>query len=338
MDPKNRRLYTGRCGELAVMAELQPRGCTAVIPEVDVGKDLFVLRGKWQRATRVQVKTGNGSPRKTEGNYSVQVKVPLEQLKTPGELYYVFAIRLRRRWTDFIVISRGQLNTLRLNDVGAEYLDKSDGKRYLKLTFSFRTNSVTCSKQSFQGYRNAWHLLPPLAPHEIAGGIPAEEAAPDTGQPLRSAGQLAAMSELLDRGCNVAIPEVDRILAFQDEEPGVTEIQVLTCKGVAGKEEVRYTAQVHVPLEQLKLPSDLYYVFAIRAKEAWSDFIIISREQLDSLRVKDVGTEYVKEDDGKEYLTLTFTFSKDDVRTSGESFQAYRNVWTILPPLRTSVS
>ena len=37
MDPKNRGAYTGRSGQMAVIAELLNRGCNAAIPEVDVG-------------------------------------------------------------------------------------------------------------------------------------------------------------------------------------------------------------------------------------------------------------------------------------------------------------
>ena len=41
---KRTNLYTGRAGQLAVMAELLLRGWNTAIPEVDVGDDIFVVR------------------------------------------------------------------------------------------------------------------------------------------------------------------------------------------------------------------------------------------------------------------------------------------------------
>jgi hypothetical protein len=128
---------------------------------------------------------------------------------------------------------------------------------------------------------------------------------------------------------------VDRILAFQDDEPGITEIQVLTCSGVAGEDEAVYTALLDVPLNPLKWPGDFYYVFAMRVRERWADFLVISRARLDTLRVNDVGTEYVNEADNTSYLRLAFSFGKDDVTCSGQSFQRYRDAWTSLPPLHS---
>jgi hypothetical protein len=131
------------------------------------------------------------------------------------------------------------------------------------------------------------------------------------------------------------MPEVEKLLAFQDEELAVTDLQVQTCTGMAAAGGASFTTQVDIPLEQLAFPADLYYVLAIRFQEQWVDFVVISREHLNDLRVnQDVGLEYSDENTGKRFLRLTLSFTKDNVACSGKSFQRYRNAWELLPPLR----
>jgi hypothetical protein len=175
MDPKHRRAYTGRSGQLAVMAELLDRGCNVAIPEVDVGRDLFAFQDEEEGVAHLQVKTaGKARALKAEGSYTAQIDVPLDQLEFPDRpaLYYVFAMRLGKRWADFLVIRRSRLNALRLEkDLGTRYTDPKAHKAYLKFTFSFSTDGVTCGGESFQPYRNAWTSLPPLRPvGDPAGG------------------------------------------------------------------------------------------------------------------------------------------------------------------------
>ena len=71
MNPRNRRAYTGRSGQMAVMAELLDLGCNVAIPEVDVGKDLFAFQDDEEGVTHIQVKTaGKAKPLAEEGTYS----------------------------------------------------------------------------------------------------------------------------------------------------------------------------------------------------------------------------------------------------------------------------
>src|SRR5947209_1891397 len=104
-------MYTGRSGQLAVMAELLLRGCTVADPEVDVGEDVFTFRDGKPEVTRIQVKTANATPLQEGGHYAARTSVPLPQLRTLDrpELYYVFAIRLADRWVDFLLIGRAEL-------------------------------------------------------------------------------------------------------------------------------------------------------------------------------------------------------------------------------------
>jgi len=185
MDAKNRRAYTGRSGQ---MAELLDLGCNVAIPEVDVGRDLFAFQDDEEGVTHIQVKTaGKAKSLANEGSYSAQIDVPLDQLKMTGPpLYYVFAIRLTGKWVAFVVIERDRLNTLRVEkDIGTEYENKTTKKTYLKLTFSFTTDNVTCSGESFQEYRDAWNSLPPLKPKEVqADVVPIDDPGPPgAGQP-----------------------------------------------------------------------------------------------------------------------------------------------------------
>jgi hypothetical protein len=112
MNPKYRRAYAGRSGQMAVMAELLDLGCNVAIPEVDVGRDLFAFQDDEEGVTHIQVKTAGKAKALAEGaSYSAQIDVPLEQLKSTGPvLYYVFAIRLQNKWTAFIIIERSRLN------------------------------------------------------------------------------------------------------------------------------------------------------------------------------------------------------------------------------------
>jgi len=166
----------------------------------------------------------------------------------------------------------------------------------------------------FNDYHNAWAILP-NAP-EAGGQAP-------VGQPVHTAAQTVVISKLLRLGCNVAAVEVDKVLAFQDEEPGFTQIRVKGGSGMAVDEPDCYTVEVELPLAELKFPSDLFYVFPLRFEGQSVNFVVISRERLDDLRFdKDVGLEHVDQHTGEPYLKLTFSVSKGSVRCGGRTLTA----------------
>jgi hypothetical protein len=107
-------MYTGRSGQLAVMAELLQRGVNVADPQVDVGEDVRAFRNGRPTVARLQVKTATAHPLQEPGCYAARVSVPLSLLAAPEDvrLDYVFAVRLGDRWTDFIVISRVELKEL----------------------------------------------------------------------------------------------------------------------------------------------------------------------------------------------------------------------------------
>jgi hypothetical protein len=153
-------LYTGHSGQNAVKAELLHRMCNVAVPEVDVGEDVLAFRDGDAEVTHIQVKTANAKRLKTEGGYSAQFNLSLEQLRHRDvpPLYYIFAARLDDKWVDFLLIRRTRLNEFRMTDgLGTE----NEGA--LKLTFSFRGDEVRCSGLNLQPYRNAWETLPPFA-------------------------------------------------------------------------------------------------------------------------------------------------------------------------------
>jgi hypothetical protein len=55
-ETRSRRAFFGRSGHLAVMSEFLHRRINVAIPEVDVGDDVFVVKGSDDTVTRVQVK------------------------------------------------------------------------------------------------------------------------------------------------------------------------------------------------------------------------------------------------------------------------------------------
>lgn len=104
-----RNLFTGRSGQLALMAEFLIRELNVAIPEVDVGDDIVVVRDDHDLITRVQVKTANAVPQKAAGCFSATFNVPLEQLESgPQALVYAFVVRRLNRWEEFLIIRRSE--------------------------------------------------------------------------------------------------------------------------------------------------------------------------------------------------------------------------------------
>lgn len=172
MSNKLQRLYTGAAGQAAVMSELLIRGWNVAIPEVDHGDDLFVVQDASGRFSRVQVKTGNGKKLVRGGCYT-QFNLQVAQLTKPRtpEIFYVFVARFRNQWTDFLVISRPDLDDeRRTHKIGSL---SNEGKR-LTLRITFEDNDIKCSGRSYQNLRGAFNSLfptPPQSPGATMGGI-----------------------------------------------------------------------------------------------------------------------------------------------------------------------
>jgi len=152
---KKQNLYTGRSGQMAVMAEFLRRGYNVAIPEIDIGEDIFVVRDADGDLSRIQVKSAIGKGKKRVAG---QFNVPMAQLRRPyePELHYVFALyREGEGWREFIIIRRDELaNLRRLQQIG----NVSQNKLILYLSFS--AEDVVCSEISLKRYRANWSPWP----------------------------------------------------------------------------------------------------------------------------------------------------------------------------------
>jgi hypothetical protein len=332
MDPKDKAAYQGRSAHLAVLSVLAARGYKVTIPEVDVGRDVLAFLDTKPDVTSLQVKSTDCDRLKTAGAFSGQIDVPLSQLMFGGNLYYVFAFGVDGEWVDYLIINRETLHNLKVNQgIGTEY--NKGKKKHVKFTFSFRAAGknagVRCGQVVFNDYRNAWTQLP--NPPQAGDKAPASASG---SQSVYTAAQTVVMSKLLQLGSNVAAVEIDKILAFQDDESGFTHIRVKPGSGITAVEPGTYTAEAELPLTELKSPSELFYVLPFDVNGRFVDFVVISRARLDDLRLnEDVGLEREDEKTGLQYLKLAFSFSKETVTCDGKDFGDYRNAWTTLPPL-----
>lgn len=146
------------------------------------------------------------------------------------------------------------------------------------------------------------------------------------------AGQMAVMAELLWRGWNVSLPEVDvgeDIFVVKDEGGEFFRVQVKTA--TARLQWDGHSAQFSVSLKQLKKPRipDLVYVFVIRSATAWEPFIIIDRETLWNEH-NDHGIGNVSHGN----LILRFNVQDSHLRCSDRDFLPYRNDWSKWPVIR----
>ncbi len=142
------------------------------------------------------------------------------------------------------------------------------------------------------------------------------------------AGQLHVMSEFLMRGWNVATPEVDTgddIFVVEYDNDTFNRIQVKTAKAVERK--TGYSFQANIPLYQLQeYDTAVYFIFAIRRNNTWSDILIISQGHLlDSFKDKHVGSVVGQS------LILYFSIQNNVVTCSKQDFTPYLNNFSDFP-------
>ena len=159
---------------------------------------------------------------------------------------------------------------------------------------------------------------------------------------LGKAGQLAAMAELLLRGYNVAIPEVDvgdDIFVVDDRIGDLSRIQVKTARTRRGASYGRVSAQFKLSRHQLEnaRPVDLTYVFVLRRFGIWS-FYVVSRAALNEMRAvfeaSRAARGIARARPGGDAVQLRLTVSAEDVLGWGASFRRYLNDWSSWPELR----
>ncbi len=154
-----RDLFTGRSGQLALMAEFLHREMNVAIPEVDIGDDIVVVRDDNDEITRVQVKAANAKPLQNPGCFTAQFKLPLDQLENgPLHLVYAFAVRRNDRWEEFVMVRRSILYKLHTTNG----LGSIDPKNNLILRFSFRPASIMNKGLNLNPFRSRFDPWPPL--------------------------------------------------------------------------------------------------------------------------------------------------------------------------------
>jgi hypothetical protein len=140
---------------------------------------------------------------------------------------------------------------------------------------------------------------------------------------------MAVMAELLWRGWNVAVPEVDvgeDVFVVQDETGDLWRVQVKTA--TAKPQDGGYSAQFHVDADQLKSPRtpDLVYVFAVRGASGWEPFTLIERGVLHrEHRMFGVGSV------SRDGIVFRFVSRETVLECSGRDFSAFRNDWSRWP-------
>jgi hypothetical protein len=144
------------------------------------------------------------------------------------------------------------------------------------------------------------------------------------------------MSEVLDRECNAAIPEVDvgqDVFAFRDDREEVARIQVKTARAEPYKKEEGYAARFGIPMSQLTEADEpeLFYVLAVRHERRWVEFVVIRRS-----RVKELwngAAAFASENDLSGDLELRLQFRPGSVLCGEVDLQEFRGAWSQLPPL-----
>lgn len=156
--PDQEHLFTGKAGQMAVMAEFLLRGYNVAVPEVDVGDDILVVRSGNTEYSRVQVKTT--TLKQTRNGYSGRYVLKLSQLVTISapEIWYVFANRFEDKWQSFMIVPRPALHSL----YEQHNLGSLNQNGLLSLYITYSANKATCSGQDLSRFLNNWSDWPPV--------------------------------------------------------------------------------------------------------------------------------------------------------------------------------
>ena len=132
------------------------------------------------------------------------------------------------------------------------------------------------------------------------------------------------MAELLRRGWNTAIPEVDRgvdVFVVHDDDGILHRVQVKTA--VAKPLKSGYNALFNISLSQLRMSitTDITYVFAVWLDDHWDTFVVINGRILDDKRRYGMGSE------SKDSLLLRLRFEEESITCKGYDLSQYRNAW-----------
>ena len=154
------------------------------------------------------------------------------------------------------------------------------------------------------------------------------------------------MAEILARGWNVAVPEVDMgddIFVAQDDGSRLTRVQVKTSAAEQSIGGAWTSKTIKLPSAQFFREGEevpLTYVFALRTDDRW-EFVVVSRERLqdewfqserDRLRATAVGRPVrgrprKNPDQRPDPVALVVILSARDTTVWGRNLHSYRNNW-----------
>lgn len=143
---------------------------------------------------------------------------------------------------------------------------------------------------------------------------------------------MAVLAVLLNRGYNVAVPEVDRgddLFVVHDQSGQLYRIQV---KSATGKGKRRVSGAFSISTSQLRTPRvpDLHYVLVLLRPDGPRDFLVMSRKDLLELWEFE-GVGHVT-DEGRR-LVLHVSFGEDAVLCGRKRLDRYRDDWSLWPKL-----
>lgn len=145
---------------------------------------------------------------------------------------------------------------------------------------------------------------------------------------LGRAGHLVAMAELLVRGYNVAIPEIDDgddIFVVHDSTGELHRVQIKTASPKRlYRDGSGFSAQFNVGLAQLERPRrpDLQYIFVARHQGRWMAWLLAARDELYSLfRARRLGSV------AGDRVIFTIAFRSDSTHANGLDLTPHRDAW-----------
>lgn len=154
------------------------------------------------------------------------------------------------------------------------------------------------------------------------------------------AGEFYAMSELLLRGWNVAVPVVDLgddVFVIDDRDKTTLRVQVKSAEAeVVSKDDDRWKASFNLSREQLRTLQEieLYYMFLVRFSAGWK-FLWIPRPELLMIRTsmlqtprRGPGRPSIADDEAKsDALGLTVTIENDAAWGWSADLRRFFNCW-----------
>lgn len=144
------------------------------------------------------------------------------------------------------------------------------------------------------------------------------------------AGHLAVMAELMLRGWNTAIPEVDvgdDIFVVHDSQGDLRRVQVKTALAI--RRQYGHSAQFNLSLPQLQtsMTPEVTYIFAVRLIDQWDSFVVIDRETLD----EEHSSYRLGSGSSTDRLLLRLRFEGTSVTCKGRDLSQFLNNWTAFP-------